>query len=96
MIRRWLISFYMPTNVAVILSAQATDVSVNKATEKLYRKANTPQAILNLGITRLKTHIRTIVGDKSLEIDHRTHALKHCEDALSSIEGRFGIVFQRC
>ena len=46
--------------VAVILSAQATDVSVNKATEKLYRKANTPQAILNLGITRLKTHIRTI------------------------------------
>ena len=46
--------------VSVILSAQATDVSVNKATDKLYRKANTPQAILNLGLTRLKSHIRTI------------------------------------
>ena len=46
--------------VAVILSAQATDISVNKATDKLYRKANTPQAILNLGLTRLKSHIRTI------------------------------------
>ena len=46
--------------VAVILSAQATDISVNKATDKLYRKANTPQAILNLGLTSLKRHIRTI------------------------------------
>jgi len=46
--------------VAVILSAQATDISVNKATSKLYRKANTPQAILNLGLTSLKRHIRTI------------------------------------
>jgi len=46
--------------VAVILSAQATDISVNKATEKLYRIANTPQTILNLGLTGLKQHIRTI------------------------------------
>ena len=46
--------------ISVILSAQATDVSVNKATEKLYRKANTPQAILNLGLTALKRQIRTI------------------------------------
>lgn len=46
--------------VAVILSAQATDISVNKATDKLYRKANTPQAFLNLGLTSLKRHIRTI------------------------------------
>ena len=46
--------------VSVILSAQATDVSVNKATDKLYREANTPQAILNLGLTGLKRHIRTI------------------------------------
>jgi endonuclease-3 len=46
--------------VAVILSAQATDISVNKATDRLYRKANTPQAILNLGLTSLKRHIRTI------------------------------------
>ncbi len=46
--------------IAVILSAQATDVSVNKATQKLYRKANTPQAVLNLGLTALKRQIRTI------------------------------------
>ena len=46
--------------VAVILSAQATDVSVNKATSKLFRVANTPEAILALGEDGLKTHIRTI------------------------------------
>jgi endonuclease III len=46
--------------VAVILSAQATDVGVNKATHRLYAVANTPQAILELGTERLKDYIRTI------------------------------------
>lgn len=46
--------------ISVILSAQATDVSVNKATEKLYAVANTPQAILDLGLRKLKQHIKTI------------------------------------
>ena len=46
--------------VAVILSAQATDVSVNKATEKLFAKANTPRAILDLGIDGLTRYIRSI------------------------------------
>ena len=46
--------------IAVILSAQATDVSVNKATTKLYRVANTPEAILALGVDGLKPYIRTI------------------------------------
>ncbi len=46
--------------VAVILSAQATDVSVNKATDRLYKVANTPEAILNLGVAGLKPYIRTI------------------------------------
>ncbi len=46
--------------VAVILSAQATDKSVNIATRVLYRTANTPQAILALGIAGLSQHIRTI------------------------------------
>jgi len=46
--------------VAVILSAQATDVSVNKATAVLFRVANTPVAILALGEAGLKRHIRTI------------------------------------
>ena len=46
--------------VAVVLSAQATDVSVNKATARLYPVANTPQAILALGEDRLRDYIKTI------------------------------------
>ena len=46
--------------IAVILSAQATDVGVNKATAKLYPVANTPQAILDLGVDGLKHYIKTI------------------------------------
>ena len=46
--------------IAVILSAQATDVGVNKATARLYPVANTPQAILDLGVAGLKTYIKTI------------------------------------
>lgn len=46
--------------VAVVLSAQATDVSVNKATARLYPIANTPQAILALGEARLREYIKTI------------------------------------
>ncbi|MBN8480673.1 MAG: endonuclease III [Xanthomonadales bacterium] len=46
--------------VAVILSAQATDVGVNKATRRLYPVARTPQAILDLGEEGLKRHIATI------------------------------------
>lgn len=46
--------------ISVILSAQATDVSVNKATEKLYPVANTPEAIYELGVDGLKSYIKTI------------------------------------
>lgn len=46
--------------IAVMLSAQATDVSVNKATRKLYPVANTPEAILELGVEGLKEYIKTI------------------------------------
>jgi endonuclease-3 len=46
--------------IAVILSAQATDKGVNKATARLFPVANTPDAILALGIDGLKAHIRTI------------------------------------
>ena len=45
---------------AVLLSAQATDVSVNKATRRLFPVANTPQAMLDLGLERLESHIKTI------------------------------------
>jgi len=46
--------------VAVILSAQALDASVNKATDQLFKQANTPQKILDLGLTGLKKYIKTI------------------------------------
>ena len=46
--------------ISVILSAQATDVSVNKATAKLYPVANTPASMLELGVDGLKNYIRTI------------------------------------
>ena len=45
---------------AVLLSAQATDVSVNKATGRLFPVANTAQAILDLGLSRLENYIKTI------------------------------------
>jgi endonuclease III len=46
--------------ISVLLSAQATDVSVNKATRKLYPLANTPQALFDLGEAKLSDHIKTI------------------------------------
>jgi len=46
--------------IAVILSAQATDVSVNLATRRLYKVANTPQTLLDLGEEGLKAYIKTI------------------------------------
>tara|TARA_B100001123_G_scaffold440200_1_gene578705 strand:+ start:60 stop:695 length:636 start_codon:yes stop_codon:yes gene_type:complete len=46
--------------ISVILSAQATDISVNKATNKLYKIANTPESITALGVKNLKSYIRTI------------------------------------
>lgn len=46
--------------ISVLLSAQATDVSVNKATAKLYPVANTPQAMLELGVEGIKSYIKTI------------------------------------
>ena len=46
--------------VAVILSAQATDKSVNLATAKLFKAANTPETILALGVAGLETYIKTI------------------------------------
>ncbi len=46
--------------IAVILSAQATDIGVNKATRRLYAVANTPEAIFALGLEGLKSYIKTI------------------------------------
>jgi len=46
--------------VAVMLSAQSTDVGVNKATARLFPVANTPQALLELGLEGVRQHIRTL------------------------------------
>lgn len=46
--------------VAVVLSAQSTDKGVNKATSDLFKIVDTPQKMLNLGLEKLKTHIKTI------------------------------------
>lgn len=46
--------------IAVVLSAQATDISVNKATKELFIQANTPQAILELGYHKLENYIKSI------------------------------------
>ena len=46
--------------ISVILSAQATDISVNLATKKLFAVANTPQSIKDLGVTKIKRYIKTI------------------------------------
>jgi endonuclease-3 len=61
--------------VAVILSAQATDISVNKATQHLFPMANTPEAILALGEERLKNYIKTI----GLFNSKARHIIQTCE-----------------
>lgn len=68
---------------AVILSAQATDVGVNKATKKLFSLANTPQAILDLGEDGLKRYIRSI----GLYNTKATNIIKTCEILLEKHGG---------
>ena len=60
---------------AVLLSAQATDVGVNKATRKLFPVANTPQSILNLGLDGLEGYIKTI----GLYHSKAKHLLQTCQ-----------------
>lgn len=64
--------------VAVALSAQATDVSVNKATRKLYPVANTPEAIYALGEEGLKEYIKTI----GLFNSKAKNVIKLCKDLI--------------
>ncbi|RLA28098.1 MAG: endonuclease III [Gammaproteobacteria bacterium] len=69
--------------IAVILSAQATDISVNKATTKLYPIANTPQGILDLGVKKLKTFIKTI----GLYNGKAENIIKTCRLLLERFDG---------
>ncbi len=70
--------------VAVLLSAQATDVGVNKATRRLFPVANTPQALLALGLEGLESHIRTI----GLYHSKARHLLRTCEILLHEHGGQ--------
>ena len=69
--------------IAVVLSAQATDVSVNKATIKLFPVANTPQAILELGEDKLKDFIKTI----GLFNSKAANIIKLCQRLLDKHDG---------
>ncbi len=68
---------------AVLMSAQATDVSVNLATRKLFPKANTPASILKLGVEGLEDYIRTI----GLFRSKAKHLIKTCEILLAEHNG---------
>ncbi|HAU1605864.1 TPA: endonuclease III [Legionella pneumophila] len=70
--------------IAVMLSAQATDVSVNKATAQLFRVANTPQALLDLGLDRLKEYIKSI----GLYNSKAQNIMKTCEILIGQHEGQ--------
>jgi len=70
--------------ISVLLSAQATDVSVNKATDKLYSIANTPQAILDLGEEGLKEYIKTI----GLFNSKARNVLKTCQILIDKYDGQ--------
>jgi len=69
--------------ISVILSAQATDISVNKATQKLFPIANTPQQILQLGESGLKKYINTI----GLFNSKARYIIKTCQQLLEKHEG---------
>ena len=69
--------------IAVILSAQATDKGVNKATDKLFPVANTPQAILKLGVDGLKEYIKTI----GLFNSKAENIIKTCRDLIEKHGG---------
>lgn len=69
--------------IAVLLSAQATDVSVNKATDKLYPQANTPSSILELGVEGVKEYIKTI----GLFNSKAENVIKTCKILLEKHDG---------
>ena len=83
--------------IAVLLSAQSTDVGVNKATRRLYPVANTPQAILDLGLEELKSYISTIglyntkaknvMATCQILVDQYGGEVPHSREALEALPG---------
>ena len=70
--------------IAVMLSAQATDISVNKATDKLYPVANTAQSIFALGVDGLKQYIKTI----GLYNSKAENVIKTCQILIMQYQGQ--------
>ncbi|MGQ4005549.1 endonuclease III [Francisellaceae bacterium CB300] len=70
--------------IAVILSAQATDVSVNKATEVLYKVANTPEQIFALGEEKLASYIKSI----GLYKTKAKNVIKTCKDLIEKFDSQ--------
>jgi endonuclease-3 len=83
--------------IAVILSARATDKSVNKATRALFKIANTPEKMLNLGVQKLRDYIKTIglyatkakniIATCGLLIENFKSTVPHDREALESLPG---------
>jgi endonuclease-3 len=83
--------------VAVLLSAQSTDAGVNKATRKLFPVANTPQAVLDLGLARLEDAIKTIglyhnkakhlLATCQVLVDRHGGAVPRTREALEALPG---------
>jgi endonuclease-3 len=83
--------------MAVVLSAQSTDVGVNKATEALFKKVKTPQAMLKLGEKGLKQHIKTIglynnkakniIAASQMLVDQHQGAVPQQREALEGLPG---------
>jgi endonuclease-3 len=83
--------------VSVLLSAQATDVGVNKATRQLFAVANTPQKILALGLQGLESYIRTIglfhskarhlLATCQLLVEHHGGEVPRSREALQALPG---------
>jgi len=69
--------------IAVMLSAQATDISVNKVTSKLYKIANTPEQIINLGLEKLNEQIKSI----GLHNTKAQNIIKTCQILLEKYHG---------
>ena len=83
--------------ISVILSAQATDVSVNLATKKLFAAANTPQAIKDLGVAKIKRYIKTIglfntkanniIKTCALLLEHHNGQVPQTREQLQALPG---------
>ena len=83
--------------VAIVLSAQSTDKGVNKATEKLFKIADTPQKMLDLGIDKLKEHIKTlglynnkaknIIALSRILVDKCAGEVPHNREIIESLPG---------